>query len=180
MRAHLVSTAAALALVACAGSPDTRSEKLQLQREASTTLQMMKNKDPSLRPLLETAAGYAVFPDIGKGGFIAGAAHGQGVLYEGGQPTGYVTLSQGSFGAQIGAQTFAELIVLRSSFDVERLKSGTFSLGANASAVALNAGVAAATAMNSGTPVFVVARGGVMAELSLSGQRIRYSRGGGG
>jgi lipid-binding SYLF domain-containing protein len=149
-----------------------------MYQAAANTLDMMTTKDPSLRPVLTRAAGYAVFPEIGKGGFVAGAAHGRGVLYEGGLATGFVELQQASIGAQVGAQTFAELIVLDNAIDVQRLKDGKFSLGANASAVALSEGIAGATTTGDGVSVFVVPRGGAMAELSVSGQRIRYSRGG--
>ncbi len=163
-----------LAFVACAGTPKTASERDTAYRQADATLASMRTKDPSLDPVLRSAAGYAVFPSVGKGGFIAGAAHGRGVLYEGGVPTGFVELTQGSLGAQIGAQTFSELVVLRTPYDVQRLKMGNFSLGANISAVALSAGAGAAADTTAGVNVFVMPRGGVMAELSVSGQQITY------
>jgi lipid-binding SYLF domain-containing protein len=171
--ALLVGTAAA-----CGSTPDTPQEAANANQQANTALQMMINKDPSLPGLLESSAGYAVFPDIGKGGFIAGAAHGRGVLYEGGRPTGYVKLSQASLGAQIGAQTFTELIVFRSSYDVAKVKGNDYSLGGNVSAVVLTSGGAASTEFNNGVAVFVVPRGGAMAEVSLSGQKISFSKGG--
>lgn len=172
MRQYILS-AIWLIAVACGSAPKTQGEQVDAERKAQTALASMLQKDPTLRPLLDSAAGYAVFPEIGKGGFIAGAAHGRGVLYERGRPTGFVELNQGSLGAQIGAQTFAELVVLRDPYDVQRLKAGKFSLGANASAVALTSGVGAAAA--SGVSVFIMPRGGAMAELSVSGQEITFT-----
>lgn len=174
MRQYIVSTIA-LAAIACAGTPKTQSDRDNMYRQADSTVAAMTTKDPSLTPLLNSAAGYAVFPNIGKGGFIAGAAHGRGVLYEHGQPTGFVEMTQGSLGAQIGAQSFAELVVLRTPYDVQKLKTGNFSLGANASAVALTAGAGAAADTTRGVNVFIMPRGGVMAELSVSGQQITFS-----
>lgn len=178
MKTLIVGMAVA-GLMACAGAPDTQRERAQLQRQASTTLSTMTSKDPSLAPLLDMAAGYVVFPDVGKGGFVVGGAHGQGVLYRRGTPIGYVELQQASIGAQVGAQSFAELIVLQKADDVSRIKNGTFSLSGNASAVALSAGVAGSTDFRDGTAVFVMPRGGAMAEVAIGGQRLRYSGGGG-
>src|SRR5262245_25315938 len=126
--------------VACGGSPKTAAEQQDKFREANATLQSMLTRDPSLRPLLDQSAGYVVFPSIGKGGLVVGAAHGRGVLYEHGRPTGFVTLDQGSLGAQIGAQTFSELVVFRYAYDIAKLRGGSYSIGGNVSAVALTAG----------------------------------------
>src|SRR5690606_26731825 len=115
---------AVMMFAACATAPKTASERASLEQSAMTTLQQLRQADPGLNNLLQTAPGYAVFPEIGKGGLIAGAAYGRGVLFENGQMTGYVEMNQGSLGAQIGAQTFAELIVFRDRAEIERLKRG--------------------------------------------------------
>ncbi len=162
------------AMTACATAPKSQEDRTALVQQAETTLQAMRNRDMNLNALLEQSAGFVVFPNVGKGGFVAGAAHGRGILYENGQPTGFVQLSQASLGAQIGAQTFAELVVFQNRAAVERLKAGKFELGANASAVALTAGAAASTNFVNGVAVFVMPRGGVMAELSISGQRLQF------
>jgi hypothetical protein len=68
-------------------------------------------KDESLRDFIAGAHGYAVFPNIGKAGVGVGGASGRGVVYEEGRPVGYAQINQGSLGLQLGAQTYAELIV---------------------------------------------------------------------
>lgn len=167
-------TAVCIAFAACATAPKTSSEKSELEHSAATTLATMVQKDPGLHGKLQSVAGYAVFPNIGKGGFVAGAAYGRGILYENGRSVGYVELNQGSLGAQIGGQSFAELIVFLSPSDVAKVKGGDFSLGANVSAVALTAGAAASAQFVNGVAVFVMPKGGVMAELSVSGQQINF------
>ncbi len=159
---------------ACATAPKTESGRQSLEASAKTTLQSMEARDPGLSPLLASAYGYVVFPEIGKGGFVVGAAYGRGVLFEHAHPTGYIELNQASIGAQLGGQTFAELIVFRDRFAVDRLKAGQFELGANASAVALTAGAAGAASFTDGFAVFTVPQGGLMAELSVSGQKLNY------
>jgi lipid-binding SYLF domain-containing protein len=163
-----------LGLAACATAPKTPAGRDALAANAVSTLQTMKATDPDLQSLLDRSYGYAVFPEIGKGGFIAGGAYGRGVLYEQGRLVGYVELNQGSIGAQIGAQTFAELIVLRDRSELERLRAGNFSVSGNASAVALTTGAAASARFVDGVAVFTMPRGGIMAELSVSGQQINF------
>lgn len=166
---------ALVAIAACASSPPTRKEEANLAMRAGATLGEMRAKDPGIDDFLDNAYAYAVFPDIGKAGIGVGGAYGKGILYERGRVVGNVTLSQASFGAQLGGQTYGELVVLRTKADADRLKSGRFEFGANASAVAVKAGAAAATDFRNGTAVFVMPRGGLMVEASLSGQRIDYT-----
>lgn len=161
-------------LVACATAPKSAGGKQDLEARAAQTLRDMQQRDPALSGLLRSSAGFAVFPDVGKGGFVVGGAFGQGVLYEQGRPTGYVSISEGSIGLQAGGQSYAELIVFKDRFNVEKLKGGDFSLGANASAVALKSGAAAGADFKDGTAVFVMPRGGLMAEASVGGQQINF------
>jgi len=176
-RRFLIGLAVAT-LAACATAPKTPAAQRDLAASAEVTLQTMRTKDPGLPALLDAAYAYAVFPSIGKGGVVVGAAYGRGVLYERGKMAGFVELNQGSIGAQLGAQSFSELIVFRSQFDVAKLKAGNFSLGGNASAVALNEGASKAADFQDGVAVFTLPRGGLMAELTVSGQQLNYSPGG--
>ena len=181
MRASGLHTfvALGLAFAGCATAPKTASERSALDTRAEATLQSMRSADLGLDALLASAYGYAVFPEIGKGGLIAGAAYGRGVVYEKGRLTGYVELNQGSLGAQIGAQTFAELIVFRDPGELQKLKAGNFSLSGNVSAIALTTGAAASARLSDPVAVFVMPRGGLMAELSVSGQQINFQPKGG-
>lgn len=171
---NLSMTAVLLALGACATAPKSTASKASLEDSSMTTLSAMIRKDPGLDNRLRNSAGYAVFPSIGKGGFIAGAAYGRGILYQNGRPVGFVELNQGSLGAQIGAQTFSELIVFLDQSRVEELKGGKFTVGANASAVVLTTGAAASAPFQNGVGIFVMPKGGAMAELSVSGQQINF------
>jgi lipid-binding SYLF domain-containing protein len=164
-----------IVVAACASGPKTVAERDALTQRADQVLATMTATDPSLRPLLDTAAGYVIFPDVKQGGFVVGGASGRGVLYERGVPVGFADLSQASVGAQVGGQTYAELVVLRDQFALDRIRSGNFKLGAQASATALTAGAATATRFGeSGMAVFVKPWGGAMLNVSLTGQTIRF------
>ena len=155
-----LSVITAIVIGACSTAPKTPAARGTLEARAEATLQTMRARDPGLADLLQSSAGYVVFPEIGKGGVIVGAAYGRGILYERGRPVGFVELNQASVGAQLGGQTFSELIVFQDRFDVDRLKTGQFSLGANVSAVALTTGAAATAQFQDGVAVFTVPRGG--------------------
>ena len=166
--------AAAVTTTGCSTAPKTQEERRSLVQEADAAVTSMTAKDPSLRRFLDRAHGYAVFPNVGKGGLIAGGAYGRGVVYEQGKPIGYAELNQGSIGAQIGGQTYAELIVFENEDALARLRSGNFDIGGNLSAVALKAGAAGEARFEGGVAVFIQPKGGLMAEASISGQKINF------
>ena len=59
-------------------------------------------KDSSFKKTTESVVGYAIFPEVAKGGFIVGGSGGRGEVYEGGKLIGYGKLSEGTIGAQVG------------------------------------------------------------------------------
>ncbi len=161
-------------LLGCATAPKSRADQQALEQRADATLQEMMSRNPSLGEVLATTAGYAVFPEVGKGGVIVGGAFGRGVLYDHGRKTGFVKLEQASLGAQLGGQTFAELLVLRDPVDVQNIRAGRYTVGADASVVVLTAGAGASAQAARGTTVFVLPRGGLMVDVSIAGQRVMY------
>jgi lipid-binding SYLF domain-containing protein len=163
------------ALVAgCASVPKSQVKRTELETEAAQALQEMVAKDPGLPSLLDQAAGYIVFPEVKQGGFVVGGAGGKGVVYEHGQPVGFADLSQASVGAQVGGQKFAELIVVRDKFTLDKIKAGSLDVGGQASAVILKEGAGTATRFGAnGVAVVVNPKGGAMVNVSITGQRIK-------
>jgi lipid-binding SYLF domain-containing protein len=165
---------ASLTLIGCSAAPKEAAERVELQTNAEQTLAELKQADESLQEVLDDAAGYAVFPTIGKGGLIIGGGYGRGALYEDDQVIGYTDMTQAAIGALIGGQTFTELIVFQTPNALSNFKTGNFSFGANASAIALNKGAAAATEFKDGVAIFTRPNQGLMADASLNGQKFRY------
>jgi len=161
-------------LAGCATAPSTRAERQSLRQDAEATLVGMIAHDPALRSVTQKALAYAVFPSVGKGGVLIGGAYGKGILYEAGVATGYVSLEQASLGAQLGGQSFSELLVLRTVADVEALKAGSYTVGADLGIVVLSGEAAAHTSFDPNASVFVLSRGGLMVDLSISGQQLKY------
>jgi lipid-binding SYLF domain-containing protein len=173
-RSTLIAVAAAFLAAGCSTAPKTQAERQSLVAEAEAAVQTMTAKDSSLKDFLDRAYGYAIFPNVGKGGIIAGGAYGRGVVFEQGRPVGYAELNQASIGAQIGGQSFSELIVFENKPALDRLKAGDIDIGAEASAVALNAGAAGAASFQGGMAIFQLPKGGLMASAAIAGQKINF------
>jgi lipid-binding SYLF domain-containing protein len=143
--------------------------------KANKTLAHFKNKDKSLNNFFLQAYGYAVFPTIGKAGFVLGGAHGDGMVYKQGTITGITTMTQVSVGWQIGAEVYSEIIFFQNQAAYERFIQGNYELSAQASAVAVKTGVAAQTAYENGIAIFTDYKGGLMAAASVGGQKFSYT-----
>jgi len=161
-------------LSSCATAPASREDKAALVTEAAARWQQMRTADPALGALVQRGYGYALFPDAGKAGLGVGGAYGRGVVYERGQHIGYSDLTQGTVGAQVGGQSFSELLVFESKAALERFKAGEFGVAAGASAVVLKSGVATNPNFIDGVAVIVQPVGGVMAEAAIGGQQFTY------
>src|SRR5690348_4458992 len=121
----LLATLCALTLAAgCTTAPKTEEGKEKLEDRAASALSKAQSEDPGLNNLLNSSAGYAVFPRIGKGGAGVGGAYGHGLVYENGQPTGYCDMTQASVGAELGGQEYTEIVVFKTPEALQNFKQG--------------------------------------------------------
>jgi len=181
MRSGFVSCASLLALLSlaliplgCATAPKSDEKREALVDEAQATLKEMKAQDASLQGFIDKGYGHVMFPSVGKGGLIAGGAYGRGVVYRGNEMVGYADLTQASVGLQAGGQSFAELIVFQDEATFNKFTASQLQFGANASAIALKTGAGSTATFQNGLAVFVMPKGGLMFEVSLSGQQFKY------
>lgn len=157
------------------------------------TVALFKNAGQSAS-FFSNAYGYAVFPNIAKGGLGVGAAHGKGQVYVGGKHVGNTSMSQVSVGLQAGGQAFSEIIFFEDKKTFEEFSSGNFEFSADAGAVVITAsasGSASTTGTSGtastgkkdadtvgkyrkGTAIFTIAKGGLMYEATLAGQKFKY------
>ncbi len=170
----IVATVTALLLAGCSTTPTSAAKQEELTSATTSAIDTAKKTDPGMQKFFETAAGYAVFPSVGKGGVGVGGAYGRGELYEGGKLVGYCTLSQASIGFQLGGQKYTEIIFFETKAAVDRFKSGSFAFAAQASAVALKSGASANAKYADGVAVFTLGQAGLMYEASVGGQKFSY------
>jgi lipid-binding SYLF domain-containing protein len=150
--------------------PDEVEEYDAKSKEALATF---LESDPSIQRYFDSSPGYVVIPTVGKAGLGIGGARGHGILYEGGVPTAVITLTQLSFGFQWGGQAYSEFIFFEDAATLENFKRGNFELNAQASAVAVTAGASADAAFNGGMAIFTQAKGGLMYEAAVGGQKFK-------
>jgi lipid-binding SYLF domain-containing protein len=154
-------------------------------------------KSDVVAPLFESAYGYAVFPTIGEGGFGIGAAHGKGLVYQGGKAIGETSTTDISIGFQAGGQAYSQVIFFEDKASLDKFTSGNFEFSAGAEAIAIQAkaeaktstegtGVGANAKKGSGSGqqtnqgytdgvlVFTVAKGGLMYQAVIAGQKYKY------
>jgi lipid-binding SYLF domain-containing protein len=141
--------------------------------KAQEAIAAFLEKDPSVQKFFDTAVGYVVIPSVGKAGFGIGGARGKGVLYENGAVTAVITMTQLSFGFQWGGQAYSQFIFFEDDATLTNFKRGNYELGAQASAVAVTAGVSADAEFNGGMAIFTQAKGGLMYEASVGGQKFK-------
>ena len=135
-----------------------------------------------------------MFPTIGKGGVGVGGAYGKGRVYEKGKYIGDTSMTQVTVGLQLGGQAYSELILFEDERSLKEFTSGNFEFAADANAIAITAAAGAkATTTGSSTAVsagkkdaktaggyrkgmatFTVAKGGLMYEASVGGQKFTY------
>ena len=143
-------------------------------KDVEATIATFVEKDSRVADLIETSAAYAVFPNIGKAAFLVGGAHGDGELVILGVAVGKTEVSELSVGLQAGGQAFSEIIFFQTDEDVERFKSGKVEFSSGFSAVAVG-GATDKPAYREGVIVFTYTKGGLMAEMSVGGQKFKYT-----
>ncbi len=176
MKNALLASSALIAILiaGCQTAPKTQADKDDLEMRAESTVVTFKTLDPSIATFFDAAKGYAVFPTIGKGGFVVGGAYGKGVLYEKGKHVGYCDLSQGSIGLQIGGQGYSEIIFFQTADALRTFKAGEFAFAGQVSGVAVKAGASADADYQAGVAVFTRPKGGLMGEASIGGQNFTF------
>jgi lipid-binding SYLF domain-containing protein len=149
-------------------------------------------KAKAVQPFFYNCYGYAVFPTVGKGGIVVGGAYGQGRVYQGGLITGTATISKITVGFQLGGQAFSEIIFFQDKRAYDEFTDGAYEFDASISAVVVTAGIQAKAGSEGGSAgasagpatgvqaeigyykgmaVFIHAKGGLMYEAAIGGQR---------
>ena len=187
MQARLTAQIAALLLIACS--------HFALADEYEDTVKIFEDAGES-GAFFQKSYAYALFPSIGKGGIGLGGAYGDGRVYVGGKEVGKTSMTQLSIGFQLGGQVYSQVIFLEDKRAFDDFTSGNFEFSAQAAAVAITAAASAQSSTGGGSSagtsggkndaatvsagfqngmaVFTVAKGGLMYEAALAGQKYSY------
>ncbi len=186
-RPRTASTFLLMALLFCPSPAAAQSDQADRIREAGKVFMEIMDVPDSAIPdsVLAKAQGIAVFPSTLKGGFIFGAHRGKGILSVRDAATGswsapaFLTLTGGSFGAQIGGQSVDVVLVILDRRGLENLLQNQFKIGAGAAVAAgpLGRDAEASTDIQLRAEILSYSRSrGLFAGLTLRGSAIREDR----
>ncbi|MBX7219534.1 MAG: lipid-binding SYLF domain-containing protein [Blastocatellia bacterium] len=115
-------------------------ENERLQACATIFEEIMGASDKGIPgDLLEKSAALVFIPGVKKGAFIFGGEFGRGIMVvrnengKGWGAPGFIKMTGGSFGFQIGGQNVDVILVVRNRKGIEKLVNNKFKLGADAS-----------------------------------------------
>jgi lipid-binding SYLF domain-containing protein len=152
-------------------------------------------ESPAVKKFFDDSYGFAIFPAVGKAGWVVGGSFGRGQVYRNGKVTGKTSMVEGSIGFQLGGKVFSEIIFFQDKRAYDEYASGNFEFDASAQVTAITAGadaqagtagasagasagprtgVQAETSYINGMAVFVHSKGGLMYEFSVGGQKFTF------
>jgi len=159
------------------------------------TLELFEKAGPSAS-FFQSSYGYAVFPTIGQGGFVVGGAHGSGRVYAHHKLLGKASMTQVSVGFQAGGEAYSEIIFFENQQALDAFESGNFQFSADAGAIAITAAASASAGTSgggqsgvsggdknaiangsyrNGVAIFTIAKGGLMYDAVVAGQKFSFT-----
>ncbi len=170
----------ALVLLTLAGCsepvmPTTPASRDYMSARVKGTISEFISAKPLIKKLMASAYGYAVLPSVGTGAFVIGGAEGRGEVFEQGRFIGYCKLTSASIGAQVGGQSFSELILFQNAATMAAFKEGETTFNARASAVVAASGGGTAVNYVRGVLVYVLPLQGFMAQAAIGGQHFTFA-----
>ena len=167
-----------------AAAADEEEERID---EAITALEeIMAAPDAAIpEAILERSVAIAVFPSTVRAGFFVGGQRGRGFIAARNEETGewsapaFLTLTAGSIGLQVGAQSTDIILLIQNRRGLSRLLDNQFTLGADASAAVGPVGrrLEASTDLQMTAEILSYSRSrGVFAGVTLGGATLRADR----
>lgn len=125
------------------GAQSASKEVETIQKAATVFDEIMGTPDKAIpETILEKAEAIAIFPGMIRAGFVFGGQRGHGIISVRNHKTGgwsspaFLTITGGSWGAQIGGQSIDLVLVIRDAKGVENLLGNQFKIGGEMSAAA--------------------------------------------
>lgn len=147
-----------------------------LDRDSQQALQTLYKAEPVSKTLAQTAKGVLVFPNIVKAGLVFGGSYGEGVLLKGSKVVDYYNSVTGSWGLQIGAQSYGYAVFLMTDKAIRYIEeSKGWEIGVGPTVVVVDEGVAknlSTSSLKDDAYAFIFSQQGLMAGVSIEGTKI--------
>ena len=148
-----------------------------IEAKANAAEKVFDQKVLGGKAFLSKVAGYLVFPDVIKGGFILGGEYGEGVLRIKGETRAYYRILSGSLGFQAGVQKRSYIIAFVSRQALEKfVRSNGWEAGVDGSIAVVNWGAGMdLSSIDFQKPIyaFVFDTKGLMYNLTLEGTKFQ-------
>lgn len=173
-RLFILITAAVLSISSMQQASAATAE--DLNTDSRQALQTLYKSHPVAKTLSKSAKAILVFPNIVKAGLVFGGSYGEGVLIKNSKVVDYYNSVTGSWGLQIGAQTYGYVVFLMTDKTVNYLKkSKGWEIGVGPTVVVVDEGVAknlSTSALKDDAYAFIFSQQGLMAGISIEGTKI--------
>jgi lipid-binding SYLF domain-containing protein len=147
-----------------------------LDRDSQQALQTLYKTQPFAETLSRSAKAVLVFPNIVKAGLVFGGSYGEGELIKGSKVVDYFNSVTGSWGLQIGAQSYGYAVFLMTDAAVEYIeKTDGWEIGVGPTVVVVDEGVAknlSTSSLKDDAYAFIFSQQGLMAGISIEGTKI--------
>lgn len=147
-----------------------------LDQDSQQALQTLYETQPVAKTLSQNAKAILVFPNIVKAGLVFGGSYGEGELLQGSLIVDYYNSVTGSWGLQIGAQSYGYAIFLMTDSAVKYLKETKgWEVGVGPTLVVVDDGMAknlSTSSLKDDAYAFIFSQQGLMAGVSIEGTKI--------
>ena len=149
-----------------------------LDRDSLQALQTLYKAEPVAKTLSQSAKAVLVFPNMIKAGLVFGGSYGEGVLLKGSQVIDYYNSVAGSWGVQIGAQSYGYAVFLMTDEAVSYIeKTKVWEVGVGPTVVVVDEGVAkniSSSSLKNDAYASIFSQQGLMAGVSIEGTKISH------
>jgi lipid-binding SYLF domain-containing protein len=170
----MLATAAMVSISAI--NPVSAATAEDLNKDSRQALQALYKAQPVAETLSRTAKAVLVFPNIVKAGLVFGDGYGEGELLKGSKVIDYYNSVTGSWGLQIGAQSYGYVVFLMTDKAVRYIEDTKgWEIGVGPTVVVVDEGVAknlSTSSLKDDAYAFVFSQQGLMAGVSIEGTKI--------
>jgi lipid-binding SYLF domain-containing protein len=178
IRNNLLALVLAMASIAAMGvmNPATAASAEDLDKDSHQALQTLYKAEPVAETLSHTAKAVLVFPNMVKAGLVFGGSYGEGVLMKGSKVIDYYNSVSGSWGLQIGAESYGYAVFLMTDKAVEYIEETKgWEIGVGPTIVVVDEGIAknlSTSTLKDDAYAFIFSQQGLMAGLTIEGTKI--------
>jgi lipid-binding SYLF domain-containing protein len=172
----MICATAAVVLMTAATSLAIAATAENLDQDSRQSLQTLYKSQPLAENLSRTAKAVLVFPNMVKAGLVFGGGYGEGVLIKGAKVIDYYNSVTGSWGLQIGGQSYGYAVFLMTDKAVAYVeKTKGWEIGVGPTVVVVDEGIAknlSTSTLKDDAYAFIFSQQGLMAGISIEGTKI--------